>query len=61
MFAKTSLQGFVYDVIDVFMYPDEVVQTVYTDYQIKKCKSYQNLTDTDSTSPTLIFICDHDC
>ena len=60
MFAKTSFLGFVYDMIDVFMYPDEVVQTVYTNYQIKKCKSYQNLTDTDSTSPTLIFICDHD-
>ena len=29
MFAKTSLHGFVYDMTDVFMYPDEVEQTVY--------------------------------
>ena len=41
MFAKTSLQGFAYDMIDVFMYPDEVVQTVYSNYQVKTCELYQ--------------------
>ena len=61
MFAKTSLQGSVYDMTDGFMYPGKVVQTVYVNYQVKTCKLYQNLTDTDSTSLTVIFICDHDC
>ena len=61
MFAKTSLQEFVYGMIYVFMYPDEVVQTVYANCQVKTCKLYQNLTDTDSTSLTFIFIFGHDC
>ena len=61
MFAKTFLEGFVYDMIDIFMYPDEVVQTVYANYQVKTCKLYQNLTDTDSADRTFIFIYDHNC
>ena len=29
MFAETSLQSFVYDMIDVFRFPDQVVQEIY--------------------------------
>ena len=29
MFAKTSLESFVYDMIDVFCFPDPVVQEIY--------------------------------
>ena len=29
MFAKTSLQSFVYDMIDGFCFPDQVVQEIY--------------------------------
>ena len=40
MFAKTSLQSFVYDMIDVFCFPDQVVQEIYKKYSIKKCFLY---------------------
>ena len=29
MFAKTSLQSFVYDMIDIFCFSDQVVQEIY--------------------------------
>ena len=61
MFAKTSLQSFVYDMIDVFCFPDHAVQEIYKKYQIEKCYMYQNLTDTDSTLLFFIFICDNGC
>ena len=61
MFAKTSLQSFVYDMIDVFCFPDQVVQEIYKKYSIEKCFLYQNLTVTDSTSLLFIFICNLNC
>ena len=60
MFAKTSLKGFVYDMIDVFMYPDDTVQKINKKHQVKTYKLYQNLTDTDSTPLTFVFICNHE-
>ena len=61
MFAKTYLQSFVYDMIDVFCFPDEAVQEICKKYSIEKYFLYQNLTDTDSTSLFFIFICDFGC
>ena len=61
MFAKSSLQSCVYDMIDVFCFPDQVVQEIYKKYSIEKCFLYQNLTDTDSTSLFFIFICNLNC
>ena len=61
MFAKTSIQSFNYDVNDVFMFPDRVVQEIYDRLRIKKCLLLQNLTDTDSTSITFLFICYQNC
>ena len=60
MFAKTSLQSFNYDIIDVFMFSegDSGVAVVYEKNKVKSCQLYQNLTDTDSTSFSFIFICD---
>ena len=29
MFSKTSIQSFVYDLIDVFMFPGDVVKELY--------------------------------
>ena len=29
MFSKTSIQSFVYDLIDVFMFPGDVVKDLY--------------------------------
>ena len=57
MFAKVSIKSFVYDLIDVLMFPDEKTQTIYEKYMVKKCYLYQNLTDTDSTSIFFLFIC----
>ena len=29
MFCKTSVQSFVYDLIDIFMFTDEIVKNIY--------------------------------
>ena len=50
MFCKISVQSFVYDLIDVFMFPDEEICEINNQYETQKCLLYQNLTDTDSTS-----------
>ena len=50
MFCKTSVQSFVYDLIDVFMFPDEEICEINNQYETQKCLLYQNLTDTDSAS-----------
>ena len=57
MFAKLSIKSFVYDMIDVFCFPNQDIQLIYDFYQIEKCFLYQNLTDTDSTSLLFVFIC----
>ena len=57
MFAKLSLKSFVYDMIDVFCFPNEEIRRIYDYYQIEKCFLYQSLTDTDSTSLLFTFIC----
>ena len=61
MFSKTSIQSFVSDLIDVFMFPDDVVKEIYEKYEIQKCFLFQNLTDTDSNSLYFIFICKLSC
>ena len=61
MFAKLSIKSFVYDMIDVFCFPNEDIQAIYDLYQIEKCFLYQNLTDTDSTSLLFVFICNLKC
>ena len=57
IFAKLSIKSFVYDMIDVFCFPNEEIQRIYDYYEIEKCFLYQNLTDTDSTSSLFTFIC----
>ena len=49
-FPKFSLKSFVYNMIDVFCFPDEKIKEIYDFYRIRKCLLYQNLTDTDSIS-----------
>ena len=61
MFSKTSIQNFVYDLINVFMFLDDVVKEIYKKYEIQKRFLVQNLTDTDSTSLLFIFICKLSC
>ena len=45
MFSKTSIQCSVYDMIDVFMFPNEDIQKIYESYEIQKFFLFQNLTD----------------
>ena len=61
MFSKISLKSFVYDLIDVFMFPNNVTKKIYGQYKVQKCYLYQNLTDTDSTSVFFVFICELGC
>ena len=37
MFAKVSLNSFVYDIMDVFNFSDEEVRVVYNQYDFEKC------------------------
>ena len=50
MFGKVSIKSFVYDIIDVFMFPNKEIKKIYQKYKINKCLVEQSLTDTDSTS-----------
>ena len=61
MFSKVSVKSFVYDMIDVFMFPNAEIQNIYGRYKINCCYLNQNLTDTDSTSLFFVFICDLEC
>ena len=61
MFSKVSLKSFVYDLIDVSMFPNEDTRKIYDEYQVQKCYLQQDLTDTDSTSVFFIFICHLGC
>ena len=61
MFAKLSILSFNYDMIDVFMFPCEQTEKIYEKNSIIKCYLYQNLTDTDSTSLSFLFVCKNNC
>ena len=50
MFSKVSIKSFVYDLIDVFMFPNQEIQEIYQQYQVNRCYLYQSVTDTDSSS-----------
>ena len=60
MFSKVSIKSFVYDFIDVFMFPNSEIQEIYKKYKVNRCYLDRNLTDTDSTSMFFVFICDLD-
>ena len=57
MFSKVSMKRFVYNLIDVFMFPNEEIKKIYDEYNVQRCL-YQNLTDADSSSVFFDFICD---
>ena len=42
MFAKMSLKLFVYDIIDVFCFPDDKVKGIFDKNEIEKCFLYLN-------------------
>ena len=58
MFSKVSMKSFVYDLIDIFMFPNTEIQKIYNKYRINQCYLDRNLTDTDSTSILFVFVSD---
>ena len=50
MFAKLSLKSFIYQLAEVFTFPDEIVRAIYDKYQIKRVLVYHILTNTNSTA-----------
>ena len=56
MFSKISLKAYVYDMIDIFCFPNEDVRAIYVKNHIIKCLLYLILTDTDSCSIKFLFI-----
>ena len=37
MFSKVSIKGFLYDLIDVFMFLNQEIREIYQKYQVEKC------------------------
>ena len=56
MLSKASIHSFVFDLIDVFMFPDEIIKKIYEQYETQKCFLSQNLTDAESTSLFFFFL-----
>ena len=54
--SKVSQKSFVYDIIDIFCFPDEEVKEIYNRHKIIKTFVYLILTDTDSCSLQFTFI-----
>ena len=61
IFSKVSIKSLVYDLIDVFMFPNADIKKIYYEYNVQKCYLYQNLKDTDNSSVFFVFICDLSC
>ena len=61
MFSRVSIKGLVYDLIDVFMFPNADTKKIYDEYNVQKCYLYQNLKDTDNSSVFFVFICNLNC
>ena len=61
MFSKVSIKSFVYDLIDVFMFPTDEIKKIYQKYKVNQCYLDQNLTDPDNTSIFFVFVCDLSC
>ena len=51
MFSKVSIKSFVYNLIDIFMFPTPKIFKIDHKYDV------ENLTDTDSTSMFFVFLC----
>ena len=48
MFAKLSLKNFIYDLVETFYFPSQLVQEIYKKYEINKVEICHILTDTDN-------------
>ena len=61
MFVKMSLKSLLYNIIDVFCFPDDKIKGIFDKDNIEKCFLYLSLTNTDSCSMFFIFICKLEC
>ena len=57
MFSKVSIKSFIYDLIDILMFPTPKILKIYHKYDVGYCYLYQNVTDIDSTSMFFVFLC----
>ena len=62
MFAKLSLESFIYSLVELLYFPQEnpIVAEIYEKYKIERNFCYHVLTDTDSTSIQFIIVSDID-
>ena len=58
MFAKLSLKSFIYDLSEIFSFPNQTFDEIYKKYLAKKVFVYHVLTDTDSAALQFTFISD---
>ena len=58
MFSQLSIKSFVYELIYVFMFPNEEIIKMYAEFKVDRCYLYQILTDIGSTSIVFFFRCD---
>ena len=58
MFSQLSIKSFVYELIYVFVFPNEEIIKMYAEFKVDRCYLYQILTDIDSTSIVFFFRCD---
>ena len=56
MFAQLSLKSFIYQLAQLFTFPEEIVQAIYDKYQIERVYVYHVLTDTDSTAIQFVVV-----
>ena len=57
LFAKLLLKSFIYDLLETFVFPNEITKKIYEKYDIDFVYLYHILTDTDSTAVQFLFIC----
>ena len=58
MFSKASIRSFVYDLIDIFSFPDDEINEIYARNDIIRCFIYLILTDKDSCSIQFLVLTD---
>ena len=56
MFAKLSLESFIYDLCETFIFANQKTKAIYQKYDMDYIYVYQILTDTDSTSLQFIIL-----
>ena len=61
MFTKRSLVSFIYELIEIFYFPDQKLKENYEKYQVEHVFPYHVLTDIDSIFLMFLFLCKISC